>query len=460
MTGRIFINYRRGDDPGFTQALYQKLEAEFGREALFMDVEGHIKAGDDFVKVLDAQVAQSDILLAVIGPRWVAATDDNGRRRLDNPDDFVRIEIESAMEHGKRVIPVLVNNADMPRADELPEPMKAFSRRNARRLTIERFSADTTGLVKDLRDILEELEKARQAATEAERLAVEEAARRKQEEESVRVAEAQRQAEARAREQAAAGLTSEEIRKAEELASWEFIKSVSDPVELRNHLARFPGGTTDRYVRAALEEVMWRGLGASPTLQELQTFLAEFPKGKHAGEAATRCDTLATAAAEAAAAEDRERRETEAWAKASSENTIEAYKAFLAEWPRGERANSADRQLGALIAPTGSLFRSFGIFAVIALIAVGWTAYQSSEVKRRAAEEQLRLEQAAVQANARKRAVIEDKFRTALGRVPRECTEEEYTKYTRFYLAETVADWKSDPGIKQADCIDYYDLKE
>jgi hypothetical protein len=70
MAGKIFINYRRGDDAGFTQALYQRLESEFASGDLFMDVEGHIKPGDDFVEVLNAQVAASDVVLAVIGPRW------------------------------------------------------------------------------------------------------------------------------------------------------------------------------------------------------------------------------------------------------------------------------------------------------------------------------------------------------------------------------------------------------
>ena len=69
MPGKIFINYRRGDDAGFTQALYMRLEDEFSADALFMDVEGHIKPGDDFVDVLNAQVAAADVLLVVIGPR-------------------------------------------------------------------------------------------------------------------------------------------------------------------------------------------------------------------------------------------------------------------------------------------------------------------------------------------------------------------------------------------------------
>lgn len=120
MSGKVFINYRRGDDPGFTQALYQRLEDVLGADRLFMDVEGHIKPGDDFVQVLDRQVAASDVVLAVIGPRWTELM----AARLAAADDFVTIELKSAIDRGKRVIPVLVGGAEMPRTDQLPAPFK------------------------------------------------------------------------------------------------------------------------------------------------------------------------------------------------------------------------------------------------------------------------------------------------------------------------------------------------
>jgi hypothetical protein len=164
MPGKVFINYRRGDEPGYTQALFQRLEAEFDRSQLFMDVEGGIEPGDDFVRVLEAQVTASDVVLAVIGPRWIDARDDKGQRRLDNPDDFVRIEIASALQQGKRVIPVLVSNAQMPRAEDLPEPLTPLARRHAVRLTHERFLADCHGLAQDVRAALATAEAARRAA--------------------------------------------------------------------------------------------------------------------------------------------------------------------------------------------------------------------------------------------------------------------------------------------------------
>jgi hypothetical protein len=148
--GKIFINYRRGDDPGYTQALYQRLEAEFAADALFMDVEGHIKPGDDFIEVLNEQVAAADVLLAVIGPRW----DELLSARTGDPDDFVVVEIKAALDRGKRVIPVLVGGAGMPRADALPEPIRALARRNAVGLRPERFKTDCQGLVSALEEQL------------------------------------------------------------------------------------------------------------------------------------------------------------------------------------------------------------------------------------------------------------------------------------------------------------------
>lgn len=146
MAGKIFLNYRRGDTPGFALALYGRLEQSFRGDRLFMDVEGGIGAGRDFVRVLARQVEECDVLLALIGEGWLNATDETGRRRVDNPDDFVRTEIEAALRQpNKRVIPVLINKTEMPRAEDLPETLKPLARCNAVRLTQERFKADAKG---------------------------------------------------------------------------------------------------------------------------------------------------------------------------------------------------------------------------------------------------------------------------------------------------------------------------
>ena len=125
MAGKILINYRRDDATGFTFALYQRLEDEFAADDLFMDVEGHIKPGDKFVEVLNAQVAAADVVLVVIGPRWAELL----AARQNDGDDFVAIEIKAALDQNKRVIPVLGGGADMPRADTLPEAIRAVRRR-------------------------------------------------------------------------------------------------------------------------------------------------------------------------------------------------------------------------------------------------------------------------------------------------------------------------------------------
>lgn len=160
MAGKIFINYRRGDDPGFAQALFGRLEQVFSPEQLFMDVD-NMEPGLDFVKELEEQVAKCDVLISVIGKGWSDARDEAGDRRLDDPTDFVRIEIESALDQDKRVIPVLVGQATMPKPDQLPEKMKPLARRHAVRLTHERFKADTEALIAALERALENAEEVR-----------------------------------------------------------------------------------------------------------------------------------------------------------------------------------------------------------------------------------------------------------------------------------------------------------
>ena len=119
-----------------------------------------IEAGQDFVQAIEEQVRAGDAMLVLIGPNWLTARDDAGRRRLEHPEDFVRIEIDSAL-FGKRVIPVLLQKAEMPRGDALPEALKALARRNAFGLTHERFRTDAQGLIKALESALAEVEDAR-----------------------------------------------------------------------------------------------------------------------------------------------------------------------------------------------------------------------------------------------------------------------------------------------------------
>ncbi len=154
----IFINYRRDDAPGVAGRLYDHLARSFSHGEIFIDVDA-IKPGLDFVKQLDAQVSQCDVLLAIIGPHWLNATDDKGRRRLEGDHDYVRIEIASALKRDIPVIPVLIDGAAMPTEDELPENLASLARRHALELRHTRFASDAEAIVQALHAALPKAKK-------------------------------------------------------------------------------------------------------------------------------------------------------------------------------------------------------------------------------------------------------------------------------------------------------------
>jgi carbon monoxide dehydrogenase subunit G len=143
----IFISYRREDAAYAAGWLYDRLASHFGHGSVFKDVDT-IQLGDDFVEMITEAVGACQVLLAVIGSRWLTVTDKKGRRRLDDPADFVRLEIEAALERGVRVIPVLVEGASMPSPTELPTSLEKLARRQALVLSPDRF--DTSSLLRVL----------------------------------------------------------------------------------------------------------------------------------------------------------------------------------------------------------------------------------------------------------------------------------------------------------------------
>jgi TIR domain len=155
-SGRIFISYRREETAYPAGWLYDRLVDRFGSDQVFKDVDS-IELGDDFVEVITRAVGACDVLLALIGQEWLTITDARGRRRLDNPDDFVRLEIEAALTRNVRVIPILVDGASMPHADELPESLARLVRRQALELSPSRFAFDTGRLLKVLDRTLAEV---------------------------------------------------------------------------------------------------------------------------------------------------------------------------------------------------------------------------------------------------------------------------------------------------------------
>jgi tetratricopeptide (TPR) repeat protein len=160
MAGNIFINYRREESGHVAGRLHDSLAPTFGSKKLFMDVD-NIPAGSDFADQLKSQVAACDAMLAIIGPNWLNAMDESGRRRLDNPDDFVAIEIEAALARKIPVIPVLVDGARMPKASELPDSLKPLAHRQAILIRHENYRTDAEGLIAKMREALSHARPAR-----------------------------------------------------------------------------------------------------------------------------------------------------------------------------------------------------------------------------------------------------------------------------------------------------------
>jgi uracil-DNA glycosylase len=148
---RIFINYRRADSEGYVGRLYDHLAQHFDPQDIFMDVTS-IEPGADFVQTLEDAVAACDVFITMIGPQWLNTLDENGERRIDQWNDFVRIEIASALRQNKLVIPVLVGRAKMPTPKDLPDDIQALARRNAIELSHQRFGYDVGQLISTIQN--------------------------------------------------------------------------------------------------------------------------------------------------------------------------------------------------------------------------------------------------------------------------------------------------------------------
>ena len=152
--GKIFISYRRDDAGEAAGRLSDNLVERFGRDNIFMDVDG-IALGRDFRTVIEETLSQCGVMLAVMGKDWVQNKDAKGNRRLDQPTDFVRLEITTALKRDIPVIPVCVQGASVPSCDDLPDELKNFAFRNAFELTHARWSSDVQLLTERLRPLME-----------------------------------------------------------------------------------------------------------------------------------------------------------------------------------------------------------------------------------------------------------------------------------------------------------------
>jgi hypothetical protein len=142
----IFISYRREDSAAYTGRLYDRLSAHFGADQVFMDVDD-IPPGADFASHIDARVGSCDAMVVVIGKQWLTARNAEGQLRLSDPNDFVGLEVSTALQRGVLVIPVLVAGAQMPKGDELRADLKGLVRRNALTINDQEFQRDADNLV-------------------------------------------------------------------------------------------------------------------------------------------------------------------------------------------------------------------------------------------------------------------------------------------------------------------------
>jgi hypothetical protein len=150
----IFINYRREDTGPYARLMQVRLGQCFPDAPVFMDLDS-IEAGVDFAEAIESAVRSCVVLIVLIGRQWLAIADDEGRRRLDNPDDYVRFEIHAALERGVRVIPVLVDGTRAPQQQQLPDALHRLARLNALEMSYGRFAEDEARLMTVIRKVLE-----------------------------------------------------------------------------------------------------------------------------------------------------------------------------------------------------------------------------------------------------------------------------------------------------------------
>ncbi len=139
--GRIFISYRRQETAWPARQLYEALCERFGVSQVFKDVD-NIAPGEDFVARISDVVGSCRVLLAMIGPHWMEVADEDGNRRIDDPDDFVRLEVATALDRGVLVVPILVDGARMPKSAQLPADLAGITRRQAIEINPTGFNLD------------------------------------------------------------------------------------------------------------------------------------------------------------------------------------------------------------------------------------------------------------------------------------------------------------------------------
>ena len=145
----IFVCYRREDTQDAAGRLHDRLVDAYGPERVFMDIDS-VPLGIDFVEHVAEQIGKCSAVIVMIGKQWHTIKDKKRRRRLDKEDDLVRAEIRAALQKKIPVIPVTVQNAAMPQAEDLPDDIRLLARRNGIQLDAARWRTDVERLIKEL----------------------------------------------------------------------------------------------------------------------------------------------------------------------------------------------------------------------------------------------------------------------------------------------------------------------
>jgi hypothetical protein len=143
---KVFISYRREDTAAAAGRVYDRLARVLAKPNVFFDVST-IAGGEDFVQRIASEIANSDAALELIGDKWLDQSAPGGRARIFEPDDYVRAELRATLSRPVLVVPVLVGGAHMPKAEQLPEDVKAITTKNALPLRHESFDDDTENIV-------------------------------------------------------------------------------------------------------------------------------------------------------------------------------------------------------------------------------------------------------------------------------------------------------------------------
>jgi len=302
----VFLSYRREDSAGYTGRLNDRFVERWGEARVFFDLDT-IAPGEDFVEAIDRTLAQCEVMILVIGPRWLTATEPDGRRRIDEPADYHRIEVERALQRGIRIIPALVGGARMPGEAQLPEALKKLARRNAVEISDKRFRYDADQLSDEVDRILEKAQAAAQAQARDDAARLEEARRAEAQEKARRAADEQRR-----QDEAAQRIPEEHRRTAEARGlavldvlvlipapsdaapfdpdrAWQDLSQAAQPLVARGalKLERLPAssenGLRRRLAQAPCTVLHFVGCGSSRSAAQYGTFTFEDSAGRSRG---------------------------------------------------------------------------------------------------------------------------------------------------------------------------------